>query len=150
MKPRADLETSIAIPLRFRDIDALGHVNNAVYLTFLEAARVAYYQKAVGISEPEDFMVVIARVEIDYLAPIRLTDQVVCAIGVTRWGRSSFVFEYELSSPVTGVRFAKAQSVQVGFDFQRQETMPLDRRFTDAVLRMRTESGLQPPEKKSK
>ena len=57
-------------PVRFRDIDMFDHVNNAVYLTYVESARVAYYSQVTGLQDPHDFDMTVARVEIDFKKPI--------------------------------------------------------------------------------
>ncbi|MFN4071655.1 MAG: acyl-CoA thioesterase, partial [Thermus caldifontis] len=60
---------SVPIQVRFRDLDALGHVNNAVYLTYFEVARAAYFQRL-----KEDWLekghFILARAEVDFLRPI--------------------------------------------------------------------------------
>ena len=57
------------IEVRFRDLDALGHVNNAVYLTYLESARIAYWMHVTRRSGLDALDMILARVEIDYRAP---------------------------------------------------------------------------------
>jgi acyl-CoA thioester hydrolase len=59
------------VSLRWRDVDALGHVNHAVFLTYLEEGRDAFYVQALG----RDPHYVVARVEIDLRAEVRYTDR---------------------------------------------------------------------------
>jgi acyl-CoA thioester hydrolase len=73
------------VGVRWRDTDALGHVNNAVYLTYLEEARDAFYLLAVG-----DPIYVVVRIEIDFRAEIRHGDRTVrVEITVERLGTTS-------------------------------------------------------------
>ena len=83
------------IDVRFRDCDALGHVNNAVYLTYLEQARFAHWQRLTGTSGiPRTF--ILARVECDYRAQATAGDRLVVRLRVAAVGNSSFTFEYQI------------------------------------------------------
>jgi acyl-CoA thioester hydrolase len=105
--------------VRFRDLDALGHVNNAVYLTYLEQARVAFLNPTgAGYTE-----VILARCEIDFRAPVSLGETVEIALWPTRIGNKSFELGYELK---VGDRLvAEAKSVLVAYDYERGESKPL-------------------------
>jgi acyl-CoA thioester hydrolase len=73
------------VNVRWRDTDALGHVNNAVYLTYLEEARDAFYVRALG-----DPIYVVVRLEIDFRAEVRHADRSVSVeIAVERMGTTS-------------------------------------------------------------
>ena len=109
--------------VRFRDLDPMGHVNNAVFLTYLEQARIAFFEQQglpVGL---EDMNLVIARVEIDFRAPVRLGQEVEVAIRAGRVGTKSFDFEYGLT--VDGETVAEAKSVQVAYDYGRGEAVAI-------------------------
>ena len=56
--------------VRFRDLDAMGHVNNAVFLTYIESARVAFLQDLGAAPTLEDMSIIVARIEIDFRAPV--------------------------------------------------------------------------------
>ena len=108
------------VQVRFRDCDAMGHVNNAVYLTYLEIARFAYW-KAADIGRLEgDISYIIARVEIDFRASAKTGDVVDVALAVRAIGRSSFTIEYELRDQ-EGRLVATAKSVQVAYDYAAQK-----------------------------
>jgi acyl-CoA thioester hydrolase len=105
--------------VRFRDLDPMGHVNNAVFLTYLEQARVAFFADAGAATGLQDMNMIVARVEIDFKAPVRLGDEVEIAIRASRFGTKSFDLEYVLS--VEGELVAQAKSVQVAYDYARRE-----------------------------
>jgi acyl-CoA thioester hydrolase len=109
--------------VRFRDLDPMGHVNNAVFLTYLEQARVAFFAEAGAASALEDMNMIVARVEIDFKAPVRLGQEVDVSVHASRFGTKSFDLEYELH--VHGELVAEAKSVQVAYDYGRREPMPL-------------------------
>ena len=110
-------------PVRFRDVDAMGHVNNAVFLTYLEQARIAFFEQqglSVGL---DDLNLVVARVEIDFRAPVRLGQEIEVAVRATRFGTKSFDVEYELT--VDGEIVAEAKSVLVAYDYGRGEPVAI-------------------------
>ena len=102
----------LPIQVRFRDLDSLKHVNNAVYLTYLEIARIEYW-KALRF-EPVRPSMLLARVEIDYLKPLLFDDQVEIAVRVSEMGTKSFVMAFEITA--NGTVAAKGSSVLVWFD----------------------------------
>ena len=110
-------------PVRFRDLDPMGHVNNAVFLTYIEQARVAFLGEVGAATGLEDMNLIVARVEIDFKAPVRLGQEVEIAVRATRFGTKSFDLDYELR--VDGEVVAEAKSVQVAYDYERQEPKEL-------------------------
>lgn len=106
----------------WRDQDALGHVNNAVYLTYLENWRAAFWRAVAGDFERFPFM--LARVEIDFRAAASWRDTLTVRGRVSRIGTSSFDISYEIDAE--GRRIAEARTVQVMYDHDRGATVPID------------------------
>ena len=90
-----DFHYKIEIEIRFPDIDALGHVNNAVYLTYFEHARVHYWQDVLHWNLRENG-VIVARTEVNYLKPVTLEDKIACYVRTTRIGNSSLDLSHVL------------------------------------------------------
>lgn len=112
------------IEIRFRDCDALGHVNNAVYLSYLEQARIAFWHRLTGTSGiPRGF--ILARAEIDFTAPATLGDRLVVALRVEAVGRTSFTLAYEVLKARTREVIASARTVQVMFDYGAGKPVPI-------------------------
>ena len=109
--------------VRFRDLDPMGHVNNAVFLTYLEQARVAFFAEMGAATGLEDMNMIVARVEIDFKAPVRLGQVVEVSVRTSRFGTKSFDLDYELR--VEGELVAVAKSVQVAYDYNRREPVPV-------------------------
>ncbi|MDP8910753.1 MAG: acyl-CoA thioesterase [Actinomycetota bacterium] len=101
--------------VRFRDLDSLGHVNNAVYVTYVEQGRIAFLHSR-GAS-PES--VIVGRVEIDFRSPLRLGEEVAIGVRLARLGTTSFDFEYELRADDRLV--AQARDVNVVYDYDRRQ-----------------------------
>ncbi|NPA91227.1 MAG: acyl-CoA thioesterase [Chloroflexi bacterium] len=115
----------VPIQVRFRDLDAMGHVNNAVYLSYLEVARMVYYHQLVGWTKPEDFASVLANVNIDFISPIFLGDEIWVGARIERVGNRSYTFAYEIREGKSGRLIARATSVQVMYDYTTQSTFPV-------------------------
>ncbi len=104
----------VEIAVRWRDLDAFGHVNNAVYLSYLEVARVALWRSGMGGRDARDIPFVVARVEIDYRSAIELGETVRVELACESVGRRSFTLVYRI---LAGGRLAaEARSVQVCVD----------------------------------
>jgi acyl-CoA thioester hydrolase len=109
--------------VRFRDLDPMGHVNNAVFLTYIEEARAALLAEVGAATGLEDMNMIVARVEIDFRAPVRFGQEVEISVHASRFGTKSFDLDYELR--VDGDVVAEAKSVQVAYDYSRREPVPL-------------------------
>lgn len=85
----SDYKYKTPIAIRFSDIDAVGHVNNAIYLTYFEVARFNYWRDVIDWNFSENGIIV-GRAEVNYLKPVMLHDQISCGVRVVRIGNSSF------------------------------------------------------------
>ena len=121
--PRFRYSTPIAV--RFRDCDPMGHVNNAVYLSYLEAARFSWWRRAFGPTGLTDHGFIVARVEIDYRKPALPGEQLLIRLRVDALGTSSFTVVYEILNTRTRELIAEARSVQVAFDYAQGRSVPL-------------------------
>ena len=112
--------------VRWDDIDALGHVNNAKYLTYAQEARFhwSFYQFYERNETPYFIDMVVARAEVDFVVPIYEGGLFVDVhIWVESVGTSSFVLNYEISS--NGVMHARIKTVQVAISLQTKKSRPL-------------------------
>jgi acyl-CoA thioester hydrolase len=108
------------VRVRWRDTDALGHVNHAVFLTYLEEGRDAFYAQALG-SEPS---YVVARLEVDLRAEVHHPDhQVMVQIQVERLGTTSLITREAILTP-SGDMAAEARVVTVRWDPGRRQPIP--------------------------
>ena len=112
--------------VRWDDIDAFGHVNNAKYLTFAQEARFqwSYYEFVKRNQTPTIVEMVVARAEVDFIAPIYEGGAFVDVhIWVDSVGTSSFTLNYEISS--NGVIHARIKTVQVAVSMETKKSRPL-------------------------
>ena len=124
-----DVSTLTPIQIRFSDIDVMGHVNNAVYLSYFELARMHFFKELIG--EKWDWNklgILLARNEVNYRLPILLNDD---DVHIKTWctsiGNSSMTVEYEVFKSVKGeqVVVTTGASVLVCFDYISQSKIPV-------------------------
>lgn len=115
---------STPIELRFSDLDAYGHVNSAVYFTYLETARVKLFHDFFKKASEQGIFTVVARVECDFKIPVMLYDELIVTLWVAKTGRSSFDLEYRLHDGKDKI-YATARTTMVCFDSINNMTVPI-------------------------
>jgi acyl-CoA thioester hydrolase len=108
----------------FRDLDVFGHVNNAVYLTYIENARIGYMREVLGVESPEDLLVIVAKVNIDFRSRASLGEMLEIGARVPRIGTKSFDLDHEVRGPDARL-VAVASTTLVTFDYRADTTMPV-------------------------
>jgi acyl-CoA thioester hydrolase len=108
----------------FRDLDVFGHVNNAVYLTYIENARLGYLREALGVESLEDLLVILAKVRIDFRTRASLGEVLEIGARVSRIGTKSFDLDHEVRGPDSRL-VAIASTTLVTFDYRGDTTMPV-------------------------
>jgi acyl-CoA thioester hydrolase len=126
---------SIHIDVRFRDVDALGHVNNAVFFTYFEEGRKSFFLKHSDVSKPTGFGFILAHISCDYLKPIRLTDRLKLLVTVGAIKNKSFAFTYKLvDRKDDALVFATGESVQVCYDYSLNQSIPVPPDLKEKLL----------------
>lgn len=118
--------------VRFRDIDAMGHVNNAVYFTYMETARTAFFKHFLEIEKPLDLPVILGEACCRYLSAAHFGETLRVGLGVSRWGRKSFDFLYRIEGG-DGRTVATGHSVMVMYDYDRHQTFPIPTEFRERI-----------------
>jgi acyl-CoA thioester hydrolase len=116
---------SLPIDVRFKDTDALGHVNHAVFVTYLEHARTLWWRQYLDGRPFADEGFLIARVELDYRKPVTLGDPVRVDVRCTHVGHTSFSLGYRVVRASDEVVLAEGQTVQVMMDFATNRPRPI-------------------------
>jgi acyl-CoA thioester hydrolase len=115
------------LEVRLADTDAMGHVNNASYLTYVEIARVAYYEQVIGKALPlgvhgaEEGMI-LAEIRVAYRSQAFYGETLTVESRIERIGRSSFTMAHRLTAPASRYGPARlvatADSVLVAYDYR--------------------------------
>jgi acyl-CoA thioester hydrolase len=112
------------LSVRFRDCDAMGHVNHAVYFTYLEQCRLTFWRELTGTPLPHT-RVIIARAECDYRAPAHFGDELEVRLNIGEIGRSSFTLAYEIVQAGSDRLVASGTTVMVSYDYAAGASVPL-------------------------
>jgi acyl-CoA thioester hydrolase len=126
------------LQIRWADLDAFKHINNATYLVYMQEARAdfTWFSRIARGEEPLLADMVVARAEVDYIAPIHQTGTTLdVEIYVEKVSNSSFVMVYEMSQG--GTLRAKGKTVQVGVDMETEKARRLrdsEREFLNQYL----------------
>ena len=126
------------LQIRWADLDAFKHINNAAYLVYMQEARAdfTWFSRIARGEEPLLADMVVARAEVDYISPIHQTGTTLdVEIFVEKVSNSSFVMVYEMSQG--GTLRAKGKTVQVGVDMETEKARRLrdkEREFLSQYL----------------
>lgn len=114
------------IQLRFKDVDKLGHVNNANHLTYIELARIKYFEDVVGVEANwnQQQGIILAHISIDYKAPLFLQDQVFVYTRCSKLGKKSIELSWVIvrEKPDTEEIIAQGIAVLVFYDYEEHKT----------------------------
>ncbi|MFQ5343638.1 MAG: acyl-CoA thioesterase [Anaerolineae bacterium] len=121
----------VPVEVRFRDLDPLGHVNNAVFVTYLEAARIKYRLHLMETTSLDRLGLILAEMTCSYRSPAHFGEVLEVGVRVSEIGNKSFVMEYRIEERETRRLVATARSVQVAYDYETQQTIPLSARFVE-------------------
>ncbi len=122
-----DFRISRVVEVRFRDLDAMGHVNNAAYFTYFEIAREGY-ARALGHCPDDErdprllYPFILLETSCRFLAAAGMSDRLRVHIRAGALGTKSFRFEYLITREGDGAAIASGASTQVGFDYAAGRT----------------------------
>jgi acyl-CoA thioester hydrolase len=108
--------------VEFRDVDPADHVNNAVYLTYLETARIRYLIDVLGADFAYQLSVILAHVTVDFRSPARFSETLEIGTRVTGVGGKSFDMEHEIRGE-DGRLVLEASTVLVAYDYEANAPM---------------------------
>jgi acyl-CoA thioester hydrolase len=117
---------ALPIEVRFRDIDAMGHVNNAVFFSYMEQARVSYL-RALGLMPErlDGISFIIAEATCRFKAPVPFGMPLVVRVRVAEMRGSSFFMDYSIEEQGTGRVMAMGQTVSVVYDYTASRSAPI-------------------------
>jgi acyl-CoA thioester hydrolase len=125
------------IQVRYNDIDAQGHVNNAKYITYTEYARFRYLME-LGLWDGKSFMdlgLIVADCHISFLVPIKLNQRIRVGTRVSKIGNKSLIFFSQIEEEETAKVMATADTVMVAFDYHTETTVPVSVDWREKISR---------------
>jgi acyl-CoA thioester hydrolase len=135
---------SFSVPqeVTLRDLDGFGHVNNAVYLTYVENARVAYLAEVVGARTPLQIRNIMASVTVEFRAQISYGDELEIGVRTERIGTKSFQLAYRIVRQ-GGEVAAEVTSAQVMFDFEANRAIEVPPEWRRAIAKYEGKEHLE-------
>ncbi|MCM1517511.1 MAG: acyl-CoA thioesterase [Pseudoflavonifractor sp.] len=134
--PARPFRHAVAVQLRFNDIDMLGHLNNAVYMSLFDLGKARYFldvmPKAVNL---EHINIVVVNINCNFHAPAYITEQLCVLTQVTSISVHSLVMEQRVVNVKTGEVKCTARVVMAGFDPATATGLPIAPEWTDALCR---------------
>ncbi|MDB4894135.1 MAG: hypothetical protein JWN15_397 [Firmicutes bacterium] len=119
----------------WRDLDALGHVNNAVYATYLETARGEYLSALPGCDI--DFKsLILAELTITYRSPAFVRETLQVGVRVAEIRNSSFILESQIEEKGSGRLVGTARAVVVHYDYTANRAKPVPKEWREAISRL--------------
>lgn len=124
------------IQVRFSDLDIMGHVNNSIYLSYFEMARVDYFQKLLGVKwDWDSHGMLLKKNEITYHKSVLLHDEPTIEVFTSHIGNKSFVFDYELK--VKGEIYTTGSSLMICYDAKKKETIEIPEKLKLALEKIK-------------
>lgn len=115
----------LSVEATLRDTDGVGHVNNAVYVSWIEEARTRYVFDRRGLAGLAELDFILASVQVEYRSPVLLHETVDVWCGPSRVGNRSWELVYEGRARGDGRLVCEARSVQVQYDYAARATLPI-------------------------
>ena len=123
------------IQVRFSDLDVLGHVNNTIYFSYFELARVHYFRELLGIDwDWRHHGIVLVKNEAEYVKSVLISHTPEVFVFTESIGIKSFTLAYELK--VNGEVFVKGRSVQVCYNAETQQTIAIPEEMKSALMKL--------------
>ncbi len=128
---------STQIPVQWGDLDALKHVNHTVFLTWMETARMIYFEECgmMGMLDSENVGPILAGLKADYESPVLFPDTVTVHTTMSRMGNSSFDMDYRITSASNGGKVVATGTVfGVMCDYNSGNSTPIPDDIRSRIL----------------
>jgi acyl-CoA thioester hydrolase len=138
----------IEVPVRWGDMDLLGHVNNIIYLQYFETARIEYMVRA-GLGPPgpawRDHGFIVASLNCHYRAPVTYPDTVSAGARVSALGDDRMVIEHAVFSPKLDRVAAEGDALLISYEYASGRRIPIPQGFRNAILTLEGRDLPLPP-----
>jgi acyl-CoA thioester hydrolase len=133
MPTRENFKHVTKVEVRFADMDSFGHVNNASFLTFIEQARIRYFDDISGWHyDPSKEGVILAHASLDFLRPLHFKEELMVLSTCTHIGTKSISIAHRILAAAME-EIATAKSVLVAFDYTAMKSIPVPARWREAI-----------------
>ena len=136
IQPMSEIKFFHPIEVRYGDLDAQGHLNNAKYLTFFEQARIRYFVELGLFEVGQSFMdigVIMAESKVTYHAPVEYGTPVKAGACTCKLGNKSMTVQQAIVHAETDEVFATGYVILVAYDYREQKTVPIPEKMRTAI-----------------
>jgi acyl-CoA thioester hydrolase len=128
------LKFSIDLPVQFRDIDVMGHVNNATYFQYMETGRVELARRLGQVRQGFRGGFIVASARCEFKKPIRDERRVTVSVWVSRIGDRSWDFDYSIRGPGR-TEYAIGRTTQVGYDYKARSAIHISGKLKEGLAK---------------
>ncbi len=128
------MKFSIDLPVQFRDIDVMGHVNNATYLQYMETARIELARSLGQIREGFCASFIVASARCEFKKPIRDERRIAVSVWVSRIGDRSWDLDYSIRGP-RRAEYAIGRTTQVAYDYKTKSAVQISGRLKKVLAK---------------
>jgi len=132
--PLSDFRHINRFRVPFCDVDMLQHVNHASYVVWAETARCTYFDEVLKESLAGPSGIILVRLEFEYEQPLDYREEVAVGCRISRLGKKSFDFSYEIWSESRQVRAARGLSTMVAYDYEAKQSVVIPERWREVVI----------------
>lgn len=124
--PQYEFRHKLPLQLRFNDVDMFGHLNNTVYLEFLDLGKLRYFETVLGDEFMKtDLKVVVVNINCNFYSPAFINEQLEVMTTVTRIGEKSLALDQRIVNQTTGDVKCTATTIMAGFDASTMASAPI-------------------------
>src|SRR5437867_9879527 len=124
IREESQVKFSIELPVQFRDIDVMGHVNNATYFQYMETARVELARRLGQLTDGIRPGFIVASARCEFKRPIRDEHRITVSVWVSRIGEHAWDLDYFIHGP-RGVEYAIGRTTQVAYDYKTRSAVQI-------------------------
>ena len=128
------MKFNVDLPVQFRDIDVMGHVNNATYLRYMETARVELARRLGQMREGFRAGFIVASVRCEFKKPIRDERRITVSVWVSRIGDRSWDLDYSIRGP-RKAEYAIGRTTQVAYDYKTKSAVQISGRLKKVLAK---------------
>lgn len=133
-EPTAPFYHSLPLQIRFNDIDMLGHINNGVYLSFMDLGKAHYFNDVMGEQiDWHNVKVAVVNLNVNFYAPTYLDSKICVLTAVTAISKHSLTMEQRIVDTDSGEVKCLATTIMAGYDIKTAGSLPIDPAWRTAI-----------------
>lgn len=126
----------VPLQIRFNDIDMLGHLNNGVYLNFMDLGKINYFNDVMGRKlDMHDISLAVVNINVNFYAPTFITCRISVFTAVTHISKHSLTLDQRIIDTVTGEVKCQASTIMAGYNIKTATSEPINTEWREAIER---------------